>query len=67
MIPRWHSPYLGGVRSTRAEADYYDGPDDEPDPDPDAHRWPRREAAIKRLTRWRERRAATQEATHELA
>lgn len=30
MTPRWDSPYLGGTRSTREEAAFYDGPDDEP-------------------------------------
>lgn len=67
MTPRWDSPYLGGTRSTRAEAAFYDtNPPPEPDADPHAIWWSRRRAAIKRLARWHERRALL-ELIHELA
>jgi len=59
MTPRWDSPRLGGARSTRAEAAFYDtDPPPEPDADPHAIWWARRRAAIKRLAERRERRAA---------
>lgn len=59
MTPRWCSPYLGGLRSTRSEAAFY-GTDPPPEPEPDPHAiwWARRCAAIKKLAERRERRAA---------
>lgn len=59
MNPRWDSPYLGGYRSTSAEAAFYDtDPPPEPEPDPHATWWARRRAAYQRLAERNARRAA---------